>query len=268
MAIAMQLQGRLGNVMFQTAFLEYTAHRFGYQTYYPNVKEHIAMLKTDKIYVATPYADDYFKIFKNFNWGINETKEPKIDRLIKEPFQFEFPHTVEDGTKFQGYFQSEEYWGGDRDFMYNLFEPSEIVNRELRRYYHLFNQKTCSIHVRRGDYLKFPDIHPSVTTDYIDRAKLELAPHGISKYLVFSDDIEWCKKNLIGDEYIFIEGEKDYVEMFLMAKCDYRIIANSSFSWWGSYLSKKGGETVAPLNWFGKKDIDSSHICPWYWKKI
>jgi hypothetical protein len=107
-----------------------------------------------------------------------------------------------------------------------------------------------------------------VTPEYIERAKEELAPHEIVRYLIFSDDIAWCKENLQDDRYVFIEGEKDYVEMFLMARCNYKIIANSSFSWWGAYLSRLGGVVVAPGNWFGSVGFDSSHICPWYWVKL
>jgi hypothetical protein len=35
-----------------------------------------------------------------------------------------------------------------------------------------------------------------------------------------------------------------------MSLCDYHIICNSSFSWWGSWLAKSK-KTVAPKNWFG-----------------
>lgn len=268
MAIAMHFQGRLGNIMFQTAFLEFTAKRFGYETYYPNIKEHIEMLKGDKVYTPTPYADDYFKIFKNFNWHADKDLYYPLNHLVKEPPRFEWMHNVADNTKFQGYFQSEKYWGGDREFTFKLFEPSDFVMAQVLKYDHWFDQVVCSIHVRRGDYLKFPNVYPTADLAYVNRARALLRGHKIGRFLVFSDDIPWCKEIFKGEEYVFVEGEKDYVEMFLMARCNCRIVANSSFSWWGSYLSHRGGETVAPLKWFNAPHLDSKDICPWYWKLI
>lgn len=264
----MHLQGRLGNIMFQTAFLEFTAKRFGYETYYPNIKDQVELLKGDRAYTPTPHAGDYLKIFKNFNWHTDKDLYFPLTSLVKEPPRFEWMHNVVDGTKFQGYFQSEKYWGGDRSFTSELFAPSDFVNKQVDRYYYWFDCVTCSVHVRRGDYLKHPNIYPTADVAYIKRARGLLRPHKIKRYIVFSDDIQWCKQNLRGGEYVFVEEEKDYVEMFLMARCNYHIVANSSFSWWGSYLSQLGGETVAPLRWFNAPHLDSKDICPWYWKLI
>jgi hypothetical protein len=175
---------------------------------------------------------------------------------------------VNDNTRFVGYFQSEKYWDEDWAFVKYLFEPSDFVVEQLARYEYLFSDITCAIHVRRGDYLNLQHFHPVVTIDYIDTAKVLLYGHGITKFLVFSDDISWCKDNFIGDKYIFIEGEKDYVELFLMARCDYKIISNSTFSWWGAYLSDKVGITVAPRIWVTKPRTDDSDVCPQTWRRI
>ena len=71
-------------------------------------------------------------------------------------------------------------------------------------------------------------------------------------YLIFSNDIEWCKKNFIGNQFIFIEGEKDYIDLWLMSLCKNNIIANSSFSWWGAWLNTNSDKKViTPKNWFG-----------------
>ena len=80
--------------------------------------------------------------------------------------------------------------------------------------------------------------------------------------VVFSDDIEWCKKNLnhlsgcgnFSEKNMIFPNDDEVFEMYLMSVCDEVIMANSSFSWWGSYLGKEG-RTVAPKEWFMPNSI-------------
>ena len=98
----------------------------------------------------------------------------------------------------------------------------------------------------------------------------------IDKDLVFSDDIKWCKENFIGDKFLFIEEDRDYIELFLMSQCNHNIIANSSFSWWGAWLNKNENKiVVAPSKWFGENSeyikqegINDKDILPKSWIKI
>jgi hypothetical protein len=72
--------------------------------------------------------------------------------------------------------------------------------------------------------------------------------------ILFSNDIDWCKKNLIldGKELIYIENNFDYIDLWMMSLCENNIIANSSFSWWGAWLNKNNNKiVVAPKKWFG-----------------
>ena len=43
------------------------------------------------------------------------------------------------------------------------------------------------------------------------------------------------------------------LSMAMMSRCNHHIIANSSFSWWGAWLSRNNGVVIAPKNWFGPK---------------
>jgi hypothetical protein len=90
-------------------------------------------------------------------------------------------------------------------------------------------------------------------------------------FLVFSDDMEWCKENFIGDQFIFVEGENDVTDLWIMSYCKHNIIANSSFSWWGAWLNDyKHKIVVAPLKWFGpaKGDIKTDDIYAENWIRI
>jgi hypothetical protein len=66
---------------------------------------------------------------------------------------------------------------------------------------------------------------------------------------------------------LFIENEQDYIDLYLMSLCENNIIANSSFSWWGSWLNKnKEKKIIAPSKWFGKKiNHDTKDLIPKEW---
>jgi hypothetical protein len=115
------------------------------------------------------------------------------------------------------------------------------------------NKELVSIHVRRGDYLLPQHQHfCQLDTGYYEEA-LQPFIKEIDKYhfVIFSNDIEWCKANLIeGDSVTFIEPGVDYVDLILMSMCDHNIIANSSYSWWAAFKNKNKNKIVTcPVNY-------------------
>lgn len=95
------------------------------------------------------------------------------------------------------------------------------------------------IHIRRGDYVgnKF-HVSLSDETDYYERA-IELFPN--AKFLVFSDEPVWCAgKFAVRDDRERFQVLRDQTELEdfnMLASCENIIGANSSFSWWASYLN-------------------------------
>lgn len=124
-----------------------------------------------------------------------------------------------------------------------------------------------AIHVRRGDYIG-NDFYIDLTkTDYYKKA-IDLFPD--SRFMVFSDDIEWCERNFVkfSGHFSFAQGKSEVEDMNLMAACKGHIIANSSFSWWGAYLSPFSEKIVAPSveNWH--PDGVERTVCPNNWIRI
>ena len=119
-----------------------------------------------------------------------------------------------------------------------------------------------SLHVRRGDYLthfslvmglKYYSDALSVFYNKFDGKYFKL--------VVFSDDISWCKQNILGENAIYVEGNENYVDMCMMTMCDHHIIANSSFSWWGAYLNPSiTKEVVCPYYYIGPMDREHQYI--------
>lgn len=90
-------------------------------------------------------------------------------------------------------------------------------------------------------------------------------------YCIFSDDIQWCKENLGSflEENITIyvnwnKGKNSYRDMQLMSLCNYNIIANSSFSWWGAWLNNHNDKIViSPKTWMNKSIINDPICDDW-----
>ena len=160
------------------------------------------------------------------------------------------PIDVDGPIIYVGYYQSEKHFEKYSDLIKSVFScPSEYAEQVLKKYPQLVNSKVTSIHIRRGDYLLYKDVHPVVSTEYINYT-MSLV-QGTDYYFVASDDMGWCKQNIHGKNIVFVDGCTPYEQMWIMQLCHNFIISNSSFSWWGAYLSdSKTKRVLAPSTWF------------------
>ena len=109
--------------------------------------------------------------------------------------------------------------------------------------------EAIALHVRRTDYLKNPN-HTTLDLDYYKKALKKF--NRTLRVIIFSDDPEWCQDQELfsDDRFMVSESGDQYIDMCLMTLCQHHIIANSSFSWWGAWLSDSD-DVVAPSKWFG-----------------
>jgi len=221
---------RLGNQMFQLA----NAISYG---------------KRNGLPVSIPYWG-YSDVFKGDFKSKPDTDRQKL--LWIEP-GFNYTPIPEGATFLDGYYQSEKYFLDNSNEILKIFTfESKVVDKVSGLYNNILNDERpkVSIHLRRGDYLNLPNHHPVLDIDYFKKAKSIFPKNSI--FLVFSDDLEWCKANFTDGDYIFIEGQEDYEDLCLMSLCDHNCIANSTFSWWGAWLNKNPDKiVVAPERWFG-----------------
>jgi hypothetical protein len=144
-----------------------------------------------------------------------------------------------------GYFQNLRHLEGIGDDVRDWFKPAPRVwDRLTHRFAALLAlPHRTAVHVRRGDFLDHSDLFTNLGLDYYRQAMaLTQGP-----YLVFSDDLDWCRRNLPG-ECIFMDRNRDYEDLFLMTTCHEHVIANSTFSWWGAWLAESR-RTVCPASW-------------------
>tara|TARA_Y100000296_G_C5144388_1_gene242889 strand:+ start:269 stop:1030 length:762 start_codon:yes stop_codon:yes gene_type:complete len=252
------LQGGLGNQMFQIAATSALAWRNNDDAIF-DLSKHYLPLQGRK---AFNYTNNIFRSVE-----FSESVHPS--HIYKEPHHhYEAIPYRKDVTLF-GYFQSEKHFSDYSEEVKELFSPSEATKQYINeKYGELLSGEVASIHVRRGDYLKFKNIHPTCTEEYYTQAMATLPEN--TNYMIFSDDPEWCLKNFSMKHFKVVEGEEDYVDMYLMSMCKNNIIANSSFSWWAAWLNKNDDKIViAPKVWFGPDGPKGDHdLLPNNWMRI
>ena len=150
-----------------------------------------------------------------------------------------------------------------------LFTGFIVYENLKEKYPVIFNNKTTSVHIRRGDYLNYPNFHPTQSQEYYYNC-IEKLSSDTDFFIFFSDDTTWCKNHFKEKNFLFIENEKDYLSLLLMSFCSNNIISNSSFSWWGAWLNKNNyKQVIGPKIWFGPGlNHNTSDIIPENWIKI
>ena len=269
--------GRLGNQMFQFASTLATGKRKGYEVRFP-IENCSGFRRIGPIDLSTGALSDVkcdlLDCFNIPNDYFISSPRLQIYSLFNEG-KFEYDDRIEskpDGCNLSGYFQTEKYFLDIKEEIKNIFSfKKEIVEEGDRILREISGGKELvSIHVRRGDYTLYPDHHPTCNPEYYSLGIQEIRKVSEKdlKVIIFSDDKQWCldnMKNYIGEDFSITNTEDPYVELYMMTKCDYHVIANSSFSWWGSWLSNSK-LTVAPSRWFGPsmdKNTDDIYCKNW-----
>ena len=184
----------------------------------------------------------------------NITKSKLTNGLVYIEPSFSFSKLApKNNIILDGYFQSEKYFSHNRNIIKSLFFVKE--NKSYKDY--------TFIHVRRKDYLLYPEFHPTCCVSYYSEA-IKTFPN--EKFIVLSDDIEWCKKNIKAKNIEYNDSATDLEDLSIMVSCKNAIIANSTFSWWGAWLSNSN-QVIAPKFWFGPRGpSDWKDIYPDNWK--
>ena len=179
-----------------------------------------------------------------------------------------------------GRFDLYTYWYNDIKEKIDKWEIKwDILVKAKEKLYYikelLGDKPTVSIHIRRGDYT-LPQNQPLNIVDdeyYIKALTQNFLPINDYNFLIFSNDIEYAKTQLEGNNVYFVEpkgidsysytsSEKD--DLALLSLCDHHIITNSTYSWWGAYLSKnQNKKIICPTNWLkGPSFMNGNHFPP------
>lgn len=257
--ISCKLYGQLGNQMFQYAATIATALKYGDKYLIPNRTQNEEVWKSHH--------------FENVNYrDISRGQILPAWQHWKEPSHSytEIPDEYGRRLMLDGYFQSYKYFEDYLPEIKKAFGFNTIGYTTPR--------KSTFIHVRRGDYLKYPTKHPVVTIEYLKEAMEISASKGVTHFDCFSDDMEWVKENLNKDlfpnyTFDYYTGNGALVDLEMMTMTQNCIISNSTFSWWGAYLNANPNKIVITpdeKNWFGieNKHLSVVDLLPKEWIRI
>ena len=152
-------------------------------------------------------------------------------------------------TYLEGIWASEKYF---KDIEGIIRDDLKIVTRhgsqDLALAEKIQSTNSVGIHVRRlrecpgkGEAKPNPS-SPALSIDYYKRG-IEIIAGKVAYpvFYCFGDYPQWFpQKNKMDFPLVVInhhKDEKDYEDLWLMSLCKHFIIANSTFSWWGAWLS-------------------------------
>lgn len=268
------IMGGLGNQMFQYAAARRLAHK-------RNAKLKLDLTDID----ADPlgrYSLSHFRI------RAEVANSTEIRELTKgRPFFLKRTLVTERGSNYdpglkhvvppvylKGYWASARYFDDVSSLIRREFdiatEPSpenSVLLSEICK-----EENPVALHVRRPKASQ--SLQATQPVEYYKAAAAGL--HSVAanaKFYVFSEDPEWAKDNLcLPYETVYLgnnDASANYEDLRLMRFCKHFIIANSTFSWWGAWLSERKGKVVyAPRKWFNDPSYDTRDLIPSTWIQI
>jgi hypothetical protein len=196
-----------------------------------------------------------------FTLDLGDVQIPGLTYVVREKAYTFDPSVLEapDNVYLTGHWQSYKYFMPIEPVIRRTFAlgaRAENVRDLARR---IRSVESVCVNVRRTDYVTDP-----VTAGGLGFVGLEYYTESMKRIyarvkdptvFVFSDDLGWCMNNLrfdcpttfVGHEYAG-KGFSEY--LYLMTCCKHFVIPNSTFAWWGVWLSDSKGTIVAPKRWF------------------
>lgn len=262
--IVVQFCGGLGNKMFQFAAGYAASRRYNCPLYTKKVEdwnhhnECVNYFETIFRYMGTHLEPEIYDdvVTKMFPAGMNY-----IHNFIYQFMISTEAYSIDGLTVpviFNQYFQFYpplKMYEDDIRSIYNqgLFLTSKKVKADWSD---VDFEKCAFLHIRRGDYLKYPDRHPVQPLSYYETAvsKLLAETPDLDKIFVFSDDMNWVNEEAFfkHDKMQKIDTPDEIYTLAFMSMCKAgAICANSSFSWWGAFLGahEKRKPVYVPKNW-------------------
>ena len=285
-----------GNQMFQYAFGLAASKRLGVElkidtSWYNENSTHRAFILDRfqlKASVATPQEVAYVKTLdgRNFlEYRLNLLQDQFAPRHKKAVVKEDLSVFDKDllrpnkSSYLEGYFTTQNFFQDNIDSVRSAFKFKNQQPKNAAEIASQITENTIALSIRRGDFLGNP-LHNICSVEYFYRAVEKLKERIANpELLIFSDEIDWIKANMqFDDSHKYVIGVDDHMDhMRLMSLCQHHIIPNSTFSWWGAWLSGSSN-VVAPNLWLTADEsvhqemfghwVETRHTVPESWTRI
>lgn len=255
--ITSHLMGGLGNQMFQIAFAYCMSRRTGAtprfvrnQAGYLGAGSHPSKYY-ETLYQKLTFVDSLPIV------SMHERHQNTAYDVVGH-LRWMVDHHPGMAISFEGYWQAYSYYREFKNEIRELFTPAGGMKQYLGDVFVRFpelreDNDFCFIGVRRGDYIRLADGANPCGMDFYTKA-MRLANK--SRYYILTDDVAWCKEKFVGDEFRFLEIADDLTQFMVSTLFHTYIISNSTFYWWGSFMSMDpDAVTIAPSRWGGGPNV-------------
>lgn len=133
---------------------------------------------------------------------------------------------------------------------------------------------TVGIHLRRGDYAAYKSTLGMLADEYFIQVLSTIGLHEkVDKIYIFSDSLDAAEllKQKISNFNCEVVVPPDSVSpaesLLLLSHCTFKVISNSTFSWWSGYLSKNPSTIFAPIPWY-LNHVEPEALVPDAWRRV
>ena len=294
--IIIQLAGGLGNQMFQYA-LCLQLKSLGKEVKIDDIsgfvqdEKRVPALAPFSVSYERPTKKELIQMLDSSLMPWNRVRRKLFGRKRKGYFEEDKRYHPEimtwDDIYLEGYWQTEKYFEAIADEVRKAYDTDRLLRNiedsRLEDWLKLIDSnQSVSVHVRRGDYL-LPEnqaLFGGICTDtyYKEAMSRMMRERPDCRFYLFTNDKQWARAqiaeykkaepsdtdaktydvNLYDNIEVVDFGERnDYAEFVLMSRCKHNILANSSFSWWASYLNRNADKIVlVPDRWLNGWDCE------------
>ena len=171
----------------------------------------------------------------------------------------------------RGYFENPLYFDDIKRTLLDEFTPIYPRKEKNKKIYSIIdNEESVCVSFRVWNEIKYDEKflkeHNICSTKYylkaIDKMH-ELHPN--AHFIIFSNDVDWVKKNIKFEYPVSFEDGNDEIweKLRMMYSCKHFIMSNSTFCWWAQYLCKNKNKTVISPNRWSTKGNNSLLMDDW-----
>ena len=278
--IILRPKAQFGNILFQYAFARIISLRFGIssifvdRTFGGKILIELELAKEldvqpelyRVIFKHSTFLDKFTSIWSRF--GLNG-----FSRLIQtESLRVSIPATVMKNVAIHGRFQSPQYWTGYEEIIREEISTAiwKLAGKEESK-----QIGVLGVHIRRGDYLEERYKYSIGVLDvpfFEEAIRDAISKCKISNIILFSDEVHHPDVVHLKDTFDCEVRSGEWLDDFCgIMECEFKIISNSTFSWWAAFLSEgldsKKIWTPSPFT-FSRSSEKDDDIIPQSWNAL